>query len=380
VLLFGMAGWLGWAGAARAGDPLLPDLTASAANFILELDANVDLGDVSEGCASATNGVDLLRFDATTYNALGAADLHVGDPACPDCDLYPEAICGNPDFHCSPAGGHGHAHFTNYARYELFHPDDLVNALRVGGKFGFCLEDTSCEAGITPVYDCSFQGLTAGCEDLYSRFLGCQYIDVTGLAAGDYVVRVTADPEGKIAELDDTNNASEYPVYIEGAAEVDERLPGRALELTEKRDGTRLALRAKPEAPLALPAPPLAPTSGGATLSFADAAGASAPTSFELPAEDWKGLGRPPGAKGYRYRGAAGAACRKVKLTPRGLSAVCTGSFALPAAGEVEVLLRSGDAVEGKRYCARFGGTERRNDARKLKRVQAAPPDACTEP
>jgi len=371
---------LGLATAARAGDPLLPDLTVSADDFLLELDANVELGDVSEGCAMATNGVDLLRFDATTYNALDAADLEIGDPQCPDCDSEPGATCGNPDFHCSPANGHGHAHFTNYARYELFTPDDLVDPVRVGGKFGFCLEDTSCEAGVTPFFDCSYQGLTAGCEDLYSRFLGCQYIDVTGLAPGDYVVRVTADPENKIAELDDTNNVSEYPVMIEGTEELEERVPGTSLQLKARRGGVQLKLLAKPADAFTLPSPPVAPTASGATLSFADSGSGSPPPTFELPAEGWKGLGRPPGAKGYRYKGGEGTDCSKAKLTASRLTVTCSGALVLPAVGELTLVFASGEPGQGKRYCARFGGTEIRNDAQKLKRVKADPPDACPEP
>jgi hypothetical protein len=295
---------------------------------------------------------------------------------CPSCEDFPGATCGNTNFHCSPANGHGHPHFTNYARYELFDPADLVTPVRVGGKFGFCLEDTSCGAGITPFFDCSFQGLTAGCEDLYSRFLGCQYIDVTGLVPGDYVVRVTADPEAKISETDDTNNASEYPVLIEGTAELDEALPGTSLELRAKTGGTRLKLLAEAEADFTLPSPPVAPTVGGATLAFADSGRGSTPPTFELPAAGWKGLGNPPGAKGYRYRGGEGEPCSRAKLTEKRLSAVCSGALSLPAVGELTLVFTSS---ETKRYCALFGGTEKRNDAEKLKRVKAAPA-ACPEP
>jgi hypothetical protein len=355
--------------AADAGDPGLPDLTVSAGNFELELDTNVPPGDVAEGCASATNGVDLLRFDATTHN-VGPADLSIGDPMCPSCSQFPGATCANPDFHCSPANGHGHAHFTNYARYELFHPDDLVNRLRVGGKFGFCLEDTSCEAGVTPFFDCSFQGLTAGCEDLYSRFLGCQYIEVTGLPDGDYVVRVTADPEGKIGEIDDTNNVSEYSVAVAGAQELDQALPGTALELKRKRGAIRLHLLAESDAGFELPPESLAPSVGGALLGFEDSGRGAAPAAFELPAAGWRGLGNPPGAKGYRYRGGEGDACRRAKLTASRLSVVCSGALELPAVGELTLIFTTS---ETKRYCARFGGTEKRNDAEKLRRVKAAP-------
>jgi hypothetical protein len=350
---------------APAGAGGLPDLVVSADDFLLELDANVLPGDVAEGCAAATTGVDLLRFSTTTAN-VGSADLPIGDPMCPSCEDAPDAVCGNPDFHCSPADGHGHPHFTDYARYELFDPPDLVNPVRTGGKFGFCLRDTTCPAGVTPVYDCEVQGLTAGCEDLYARSLGCQYIDVTGLAPGDYVVRVTADPEDKIAEEDETNNASSYLQTIEGAEEAAVALPGTSLELRATGSGTRIELAAKGDAPFALPSPPVAPVVRGATLAVGDGASSA---SFELPAGGWKGLGKPPGAKGYRYRGGRTDACRSVRLTPSRVRARCTGAdVALPVAGPVTLELVSGGA---RRYCASFGGFEKRNDAQKLKRVGA---------
>jgi hypothetical protein len=293
---------------------------------------------------------------------------------CPDCDSQPGDTCGNPDFHCSPAGGHGHAHFTNYARYELFEPG-ASDPIRSGGKFGFCLQDTSCPGGATPFFDCGFQGLTAGCEDLYSRTLGCQYIDVTGLVSGDYVLRVTADPEDKIPESDETNNSSEYDVAIAGTEELEAALPGTSLALRPTSRGLRTKLLAKADlAPFQLPSPPVAPTLEGATLAVVDAGAASVGQVFELPAAGWKGLGKPAGSKGYRYRGGRNDDCRRAKLTPSRISATCTGdAVALPAAGSVDLELVSGAT---KRYCASFGGVEKRNDAEKLKRVKA-PPAPC---
>ena len=341
---------------------------------MLELDTNVDLGDVAELCARAPIQVDLLSFDTTTANDPDAGDLSIGDPMCPDCDSQPGASCGNPDFHCSPAGGHGHPHFTNYARYELFEPGGSV-PVRTGGKFGFCLEDTSCTPPATRAFNCGFQGLTAGCADLYSRSLGCQYIDVSGLASGDYELRLTADPEDKIPELDETNNSAEYDVFIEGTEELDDSLPGTSLALKATSGGTRLRILSKAgPAPFALPSAPFAPTLEGATLSVADAGAGSDGQVFTLPAEGWKGLGSPPGSKGYRYRGGKNDACRRAKLTASRLSATCTGeALALPAAGALDLELVSGAT---KRYCASFGGEEERNDGTKLKRVKA-PPAPC---
>ena len=366
-----LAAALGAAGA-RAASPELPDLTAAAEDFSLDLDANVPIGDVAENCASAATGVDLLRFDSTTYN-IGAADLVIGDPDCPSCATHPGAQCGNPDFHCSPAGGHNHAHFSNYARYELLLGDEVV---RTGGKFGFCLEDTFCDGG-TEKFTCEFQGITAGCEDLYVKFLGCQYIDVTGLPSGEYTVRVTVDPNGVIPESDDTNNSSVYPVLIEGTEEPDVTMPGTALEVKARTGGgRRLALLAKPGViPFELPSPAVAPTVLGAMLTVNDVGGGG-PVSIALPAVGWRGLGRPPGEKGYRYRGGPGDACASARLTPEKLKARCRlDAFALPATGTgVSIELFVGDA---KRYCTLFGGDELQNDAKKLRRQDA--PEACQE-
>jgi hypothetical protein len=274
------------------------------------------------------------------------------------------------------AGGHNHPHFTNYARYELFE-QGASEPIRTGGKFGFCLQDTTCTAPATPSFDCDFQGLTAGCVDLYSRSLGCQYVDVTGLASGPYVLRLTADPEGKIAEADETNNSDSVDVLIEGTEELDEAVPGTSLALRVTPGGTRMKLLFRAGAtPFTLPSPPIAPPLEGATLAVADAGAGGADQVFQLPAEGWKGLGSPPGSKGYRYKGAEGDDCSRAKLTASRFSARCRGdAVALPAAGAVDVELVSGAS---KRYCASFGGEEKRNDAAKLKRVKA-PPASCPQ-
>jgi hypothetical protein len=360
---------------AAAGTGLDPDLTVTADHIELDLDTSVAPGDVAEACARATTGVDLLRFSATTANHIDAGDLVIGDPMCPDCDLHPDEPCGNPDFHCSPADGHGHAHFTEYARYELL--DGAMQVVRTGGKFGFCLEDTSCEGDIEPFFDCDNQGLTAGCEDLYSTFLGCQYIDVTGLADGEYTLRVTADPNGRIDELDESNNSSTYTVPIAGAGEPDDALPGTSLEVKIKKGAPVVQLVAKADTPFVVPSPPVAPTLDGATLSIEDTGTASGPQVLSLPAEGWKGLGKPAGSKGYRYKGGDGDDCSKAKITAKRVSATCSGAaVALPAVGPIELVLVGGSA---KRFCATFGGTQKRNDAEKLKRVKA-PAAPCPEP
>ncbi|HXJ33194.1 MAG TPA: lysyl oxidase family protein [Candidatus Eisenbacteria bacterium] len=192
--------------AARVASAQLPDLVPEAFDIDIRQGTSVNAGDVIEGCASAETGLTLLRFSMRARN-IGAGDLFLGDPGCPDCRANPGAPCTNPYYVCSTA--HGHAHFNGYARAELVSVD--TGLVATGRKIGFCLLDLECA---TPKYSCSFQGLTAGCADVYLADLPCQYIDLTGitLTPGDYVLRVTVDPDNRLAESDETNNVVEVPL------------------------------------------------------------------------------------------------------------------------------------------------------------------------
>lgn len=187
----------------------LPDLVPQIVDVSLDFDTTVFAGDVVEGCAEATSGVDLLRFGAYSRND-GTADFTLGDPQCPTpCDQHPLEVCGDPDFICSPAAGHNHAHYNNYARYDLL--DAAGQTIVVGHKQGYCLRDTTCS---DPFYTCENQGVTAGCSDLYGANLGCQYLDITGIPSGTYTLRVTIDPFDRIPELSEGNNVAQQSVTI----------------------------------------------------------------------------------------------------------------------------------------------------------------------
>jgi hypothetical protein len=170
----------------------------------------VDPGDVAEGCAPDTDGNKLLLFTTATSN-IGTADAVIGDPGCPDCATHPLAQCANPAFICSPAHGHNHGHYQNYARYDLL--DATGSIVAAGHKQGFCLDDSVCSTG-TPKFNCGNQGITAGCSDVYRVGLGCQYIEIGNVAPGQYMLRVIVDPFNEFAELDETNNEVFVPVTI----------------------------------------------------------------------------------------------------------------------------------------------------------------------
>jgi len=205
------------ASTALAGGVGLPDLVPSL-DFsppVVVRHANVPPSDFAEGCAGGVLDRTLLRFTLGTENA-GTADLVLGDPGCPDCTLEPGPTCTNPLYECSPVEGHGHGHFSQYALYEVLPTPDSA-AVAVGRKQGFCLEDTVCDVR---TYNCDYQGLAVGCRDVYFWFLGCQYVDVTDLPGGRYVLRATVNYAQILPESDYDNNVAET------AVDVCEAIPG----------------------------------------------------------------------------------------------------------------------------------------------------------
>jgi len=189
----------------------LPDLTVAVSEVQTHYGAAVPAADVAEGCATATAGVDLVRFATETRNA-GTADFVLGPPLCPSpCSDHPGEVCENPQYVCGPAGGYSRPHYANYATYELL--DGGGQRVAAGAKQGWCLRDQvgSC---LTPVYTCADQGISAGCTDLYSASASCQYVDVTDVASGDYLLQVRVDPFDRVSELDESNNVVRIPVTI----------------------------------------------------------------------------------------------------------------------------------------------------------------------
>ena len=158
--------------------------------------------DPSEACVGGPGIRKLLRFDALIHNR-GDEDLVLGDPTeLPE--LFEFSAC------------HGHFHFAQASIYELL--DEDGNLMAPGRKQGFCLEDTTRSSRETRTprrYDCDFQGLQVGWGDLYPAQLDCQWVDVTDVPPGDYVLRVQFNPQGLLADDDPTNNEARVPVRLE---------------------------------------------------------------------------------------------------------------------------------------------------------------------
>src|SRR5262245_44700249 len=110
------------------------------------------------------------------YNG-GAEPPVIGDPMCPDCSLNPGVIRREPRFIRSPAEGHDHPHYIDFARYELVDADGRLLAL--GAKRSFCIRESVCPQGTPIIFTCTNMGIQVGCYDYYAPTLGCQYIDAT---------------------------------------------------------------------------------------------------------------------------------------------------------------------------------------------------------
>ena len=60
-------------------------------------------------------------------------------------------------------------------------------------------------------YRCSTgnQGISVNCGDLYARHLDCQWIDISDVPPGTYILRQSLNPDKLTAETDYRNNVVE---------------------------------------------------------------------------------------------------------------------------------------------------------------------------
>jgi hypothetical protein len=124
---------------------------------------------------------------------------------------------------------HGHWHFHDFASYELLDTasDQVVAS---NEKVGFCLLDSAYPypgipgASRARYYDgCarnSVQGESVGHGDIYQWFLPEQWIDVTGVADGQYCLVSTADPANQLIESSDADNGYRQRIQLSGDAVV----------------------------------------------------------------------------------------------------------------------------------------------------------------
>ncbi|KAK1157910.1 hypothetical protein AOXY_G24095 [Acipenser oxyrinchus oxyrinchus] len=113
---------------------------------------------------------------------------------------------------------HQHYHsMDEFSHYDLL---DAATGRKVaeGHKASFCLEDTTCDFGHLKRYACTShtQGLSPGCYDTYNADIDCQWIDITDVHPGNYILKLQVNPKYTVLESDFTNNVVRCNIHYTG--------------------------------------------------------------------------------------------------------------------------------------------------------------------
>ncbi|XP_012689896.1 lysyl oxidase homolog 1 [Clupea harengus] len=116
-----------------------------------------------------------------------------------------------------------HSCHQHYHSMDEFSHYDLLEAstgrkVAEGHKASFCLEDTTCDFGHLKRYACTShtQGLSPGCYDTYNADIDCQWIDITEVQPGNYILKLTVNPKYLVQESDFTNNVVRCNIHYTG--------------------------------------------------------------------------------------------------------------------------------------------------------------------
>ena len=217
-----------------AGPVGLPDLIPIAERLLADIWFDHDAFGaqscvLDDGCIRAPGIRRLLRMGLTTAN-IGAADFRMGAPA--DNPLYDRSEC------------RGRYQFEEYARFGLLDADG--GTVVEGGKRAYCLldsgrwdrEDETVRDGRQ--FGCENQGISRGWYDVYSSGLGCQWLDITDVEPGDYMLRVELNYAQRVPESDYDNNTVEVPVEVP-AHDLTRVCPEHAIDGERRSCGWTLA-------------------------------------------------------------------------------------------------------------------------------------------
>lgn len=168
--------------------------------------------EIEEGTVFAEGTRRLLRFSVAIMNRVASFDVanSTFDPETWTWSWtgpYAQFIAYEP---C-----HYHFHFDAFAGYQLFNAKGVP--VLTGHKRSFCIMDVRQDknASASLGYDCSHMGLTSGWSDVYDRPISGQWLDITGLPSGRYVLRITANPLNLINEGENRYlNTVDIPVSI----------------------------------------------------------------------------------------------------------------------------------------------------------------------
>jgi hypothetical protein len=238
----GVAG-AGTVGAQQSAADLLPDLRPRPQAHVTFDAFGIHGGQSVNGCMADEIAEDgarrCLRFDQSIANlGKGPFELRYAPPTyAVDPYMYQRILRSDGswrerqaeryEFHAT----HAHFHYKGFGQSRLWRSDASgarldTAPLRSGHKNGFCVMDIEKVrpgapdkrydgSGCTASQDFK-NGITEGWADTYTADLPDQYIEVTGVADGLYVLETIADPDGTVAETDETNNTAAILIEITG--------------------------------------------------------------------------------------------------------------------------------------------------------------------
>ena len=215
-------------GAAGAVTPRLPDLgMAALRDFSIHSSRGARLLRFTTEIVNVGSGPFALsgRRSSTAFGVMSVRQLLTNDDGS-------TSTFGTQAVMEYSGDGHDHWHVRDLERYTLQRVGS-TRAVGRGAKAGFCFWDSDRYRAFrnspsSPVYvSCGSQasttvdmGLSVGWGDIYPWYLPFQWIDITGLPSGDYVVRAVADPNAYFTESTKANNATWTRIRISSTNQV----------------------------------------------------------------------------------------------------------------------------------------------------------------
>jgi len=186
-----------------------PDLTIDPQTFVARMEIVDHLFDetgceVKDGAVHASGNRRIVRFETVILNS-GDGDLVVGDRNDPN-NQYAQS------FAIAPCGGD--SYIKDFSRYELLSLDRTV--VLAEQKSGVYMQDSfKVNGGKSKSFDSASQGITSGWADSYNKQLTGQWIDITGVPEGDYIVRATINISNTFDEgTNRYTNAVETMIHV----------------------------------------------------------------------------------------------------------------------------------------------------------------------
>jgi hypothetical protein len=161
------------------------------------------------------------KRDAQSEDILVAQNIYYGE------DQFVRNSLGFFEFEES----HNHWHFEGFSLYEVWSlgaEGEMLEVVASSGKVSYCVRDSDPASQPTdnlpgagepdtestptkPRYlacGWTLQGLSTGWIDTYKHNTPGQYVDISGLPDGDYLLVSTVDPDNLLLETNETNNAA----------------------------------------------------------------------------------------------------------------------------------------------------------------------------